>query len=240
MKISRQIRKKVSVCLSTALIVNTCSALSFRAAGRDGIGESGPSAMISGAAAYLGTKVNADNSIGDNRLINETAYALAALRIAGKTGYEDSIKWLSEQADSENTDVSARIASALGNSDYLGKMETKQNKDYGFGLYPDYSSDVIDSVLVLDAINETGYSGNDISGANLSMYLLQAANEDGGYAYAEANKSDPLLSAVAVYDIGVFFADHHYDVSPFAKSVTYVAENITDSYEDADISQRIS
>ena len=239
MKISRQIKKKLSICLSSVLIANTCPALSLNVAGHADTDKSGPSAMLAEAAAYLGTKVNADNSIGDSRLVNDTAYAIAALRIAGETGYEKSVSWLSDQNDSGNTDISARIASALGSSDYLKKMETKQNADYGFGLYPDYSSDVIDSVLVLDALNETGYSGDDISGQDLSRYLLEAANEDGGFAYAASNKSDPLLTAVAVYDIGVFFAGKKYDMSAFSKSVTYISENIADSYEDADIQKTI-
>lgn len=239
MKISKRSKKALSVCMSIFFTVNICSTLSYSAADHDVNAEKTPADMISGAVSFINTKVNEDKSIGDNRLINDTAYAVAALRTAGEKGYEDSIKWLTDQADSENTDISARIAAALGSSDYLDKMQTRQNTDNGFGLYPDYSSDVIDSVLVLDAINETGYSGEAVSGSDLAAYLSQAVNDDGGFAYAEYNKSDPLLTAVAVYDIGVFFANHNFNMSPFAKSVTYVAENITDSYEDADIQKTI-
>ncbi|WP_295079015.1 dockerin type I domain-containing protein [Ruminococcus sp.] len=239
MKISKRNKKALSVCVSILLTVNICSTLSYSAADHDVNAEKSPSDMISGAISYIGTRVNEDKSIGDNRLVNDTAYAIAALRTAGGKDYEDSVKWLAGQADSENTDVSARIASALGSPDYLDKMQTKQNGDYGFGLYPGYSSDVIDSVLVLDAINETGYSGEAVSGSDLAAYLSQAVNDDGGFAYAEYNRSDPLLTAVAVYDIGVFFANHNFNMSPFAKSVTYVAENITDSYEDANIQKTI-
>ena len=98
---------------------------------------------------------------------------------------------------------------------------------------------MIDSVLVLDAINQTDYKGNAISGDNICTYLLNSANEDGGYAYAEGNRSDPLLSAIAVYDIGVYFAEHKYDPAAFSKSVTYITDNITDSYDDDHITATV-
>lgn len=240
MKFSKRTKKKVSACLSMILAVNTCSVISFIASGSDSAEASTASSpAVSKAATYLGTKVNPDKSIGDNRIINDTSYALSALRASGAKGYEDSFGWLSDKADSQNTDITARLASSSGNSEYLGQMETKQNKDGGFGLYPDYSSDVLDSLLVLNAINETGYSGTDISGASVCSYLINAKNKDGGFAYAESNKSDPLLTAIAVYDIGRFCEKNRLDMSQFSTSISYISDNIEDSYEDGDIQKTI-
>lgn len=234
---TKHLTRQLSLCLSTLLAVNACPMSGISA---DSSGKKADSGAIEKAAGYLGTRLNDDNSFGNSNIVNDTAYALSALKIAGEEGYEESYKWLSDNSDYENTDITARLASASGSSEYLDKLETKQNPvDFGFGLYPDYSSDVIDTVLVLDAVNETGYKGTAISGDNICTYLLNSSNEDGGYAYAAGNRSDPLLTAIAVYDIGVYFKGHGYDPSPFSKSVTYITENITDSYEDDDITATI-
>ena len=106
LKFSKRTKKKVSACLSMILAVNTCSVISFIAAGSDSAEASTASSpAVSKAAAYLGTKVNPDKSIGDNRIINDTSYALSALRASGAKGYEDSFGWLSDKADSQNTDI---------------------------------------------------------------------------------------------------------------------------------------
>ncbi len=239
MNSSKHLKRKISLCLSLLIAVNACP-MTGVSADSDESGKKTGAGAIEKAAGYLGTRLNADNSFGNSNLVNDTAYALSALKLAGKEGFEESFKWLSDNADYENTDITARLAFASGSAEYLDKLETKQNPvDYGFGLYPDYSSDVIDSVLVLDAVNATSYNGNAISGADICTYLLDSANEDGGFAYAAGNRSDPLLTAIAVYDIGVYLKGHGYDPSPFSKSVTYITNNITDSFADEDITATI-
>ena len=235
MKHSRRLKKKAALCLGMLLTVNTCVISSIIVSGT-ATAES--SDIISKAAAYLETKAAADGSFGDSSIINDTSYALSALRTAGTDSHDASVKWLADNADNSNTDIIARIAASTGDGSYLGKLETQQNKDGGFGLYPDYASDVIDSVLVLEAVNETGYSGENITGENLLTYFLGAVNEDGGYAWADYNKSEPMLTAMAVYDICTFLNAHHYSAAQFASSVSYV-EKITDSYEDSDIQTTI-
>jgi len=190
---------------------------------------------VARAAEYLGTKLNADNSFGSSKLINDTAYALSALKTAGAEGYEDSFKWLDDNADYENTDITARLASVTGSAEYLRKLEVRQNDDSGFGLYPGYSSDVLDSVLVLGAMNDTDYSAENISASDICAYLLSEVNEDGGFSYAEGNKSDPMLSAAVVYDVGRFMTANGFTMEPFKSSVSYIEANITDSYEDEGI-----
>ena len=146
---------------------------------------------------------------------------------------------MEDNADFSNTDISARIASASGNSSYLSKMETVQNADGGFGLYPDYSSDVLDSVLVLEALNETGYSGSDISGTKICSYLIGSVNEDGGYSYSEENSSDPVLTSMVVYNVGRFLTANNYSLSPLENSLSYIENNISDSYSDNDIEKTV-
>ena len=222
MKLSENIVKKVSLLLSMIMTMNSSSIVSITAAEKSvSAAEGGYADIISKASAYLGTRVNADNSIGEGSIINEA-----------------SEKWLTEKADQGNTDITARIAAYTGDGNYLSKLETKQGTDGGFGLYPEYTSDVIDTVLVLDALNETGYSGDNIDPDGLCNYLVKAVNTDGGYSWAAYNKSEPLLTSIAVSDIGRYCKANGKSIEPFKASVSFV-EKIGDSYEDSGIQNTI-
>ena len=239
MKLSRHIVSKVSLLLSVVLTMNSSSIMSITAADAEETSQkSGYADIISKASAYLGAKVNADNSIGESSIINDTVYALTACKAMEIKGHEASEKWLTEKADAGNTDVTARIAAYTGDGSYLSKLETKQRADGGFGLYPDYTSDVIDTVLVLDALTETGYSGENINADGLYSYLSKAMNTDGGYSWAAYNKSEPLLTSIAVYDIGKYCKKNSLSIEPFKNSVSFV-QKISDSYEDSDIQNTI-
>ncbi|NLT10091.1 MAG: hypothetical protein GXY08_11410, partial [Ruminococcus sp.] len=238
---SRKInRKTISVFLSAVLGVNTCAMIKVSS---HGSGSPDPkeirSGMINKAAAYLDTRKSSDNSYGDSRTVNDTAYALKAYRKAEKSGHDDSLQWLSEKVSFSNTDMTARLAAASGKQEYLSKLEVKQNQDGGFGLYPDYASDVLDSALVLGAINETGYSGGDISGAAICSYLFSTEAPDGGFAYADNNASDPELTAMVVYNAGKFLSAGNYDMSALEAPVSYLEDNVSDSYTDSGIDKTI-
>ena len=236
----RKKKKAMSVFLSSVLTLNTCAMIGIKTNGSvPSDSKAVRSEIIEKSAEYLRSRKNSDNSFGSNKLVNETSDALIALRKAGEQPDENSIKWLEENADFSNTDISARIASASGNSSYLSKMETVQNADGGFGLYPDYSSDVLDSVLVLEALNETGYSGSEISGTKICSYLIGSVNEDGGYSYSEENSSDPVLTSMVVYNVGRFLTANNYSLSPLENSLSYIENNISDSYSDNDIEKTV-
>ena len=80
-------RKTVSVFLSAVLGVNTCAMIKVSTHGsvapdpKELRGD-----MVSKAAAYLDTRKASDNSYGDSRTVNDTAYALKAYRKADKSG----------------------------------------------------------------------------------------------------------------------------------------------------------
>ncbi len=240
LKSSIRNRKTLSVFLSAVLGVNTCAMVkvSTRGSGSPDPKET-RSDIIGRAAAYLDTRKSADGSIGDARTVNDTAYALKAYRKAEKSGHEDSLQWLADNVSYSNTDMTARLAAASGDQEYLSKLEAKQNKDGGFGLYPDYASDVLDSALVLGAVNETGYAGGNISGAAICSYLFSAAGPDGGYAYSEGSESDPEITAMVVYNAGNFLRAGNYDMSPLDAPVSYLEDNVSDSYTDSGISATI-
>ncbi len=239
MKLSRHAAQKFSLLLSMVFAMNSSSAVSITAAApEDNASQTGYAGIITKASAYLAAKVNDDSSIGESSIINDTVYALTACKAAGVGGYEASEKWLREKANGRNTDITARIAAVTGDSSYLGKLETKQESDGGFGLYPEYKSDVIDTVLILDAVNETGYSGDNINKDGLLTYLRNSVNTDGGYSWAACNKSEPMLTSLAVYDIAKYCRANSLSIEPFNTSVSFV-EKITDSYEDSGIQNTI-
>ena len=135
--------------------------------------------------------------------------------------------------------MTARLISATGNPEYLEYIKDMQNEDGSFGLYPGYGGDVMDSVLVLEAINDIGYTGTDISCTDLCSYLIASVNGDGGFSYNDANASDYILSSMAVYNIGRFFYTNNYDMSVLSNSLDYINENTGNSYSDDNIEKTI-
>lgn len=184
------------------------------------------------AAAYINSRQNSDHSFGDNKTINDTTDALLALNCIQDDILTDSERWISDNISTSNIDMVARLASAAKDPEYLAYIEECQNEDGGFGLYPDYSSSVLDSVLVLDAINETGYNGSAVSAESLWFYLLDSVNEDGGLSYNKANNSDVILSAMALYSIGRYFTAKSYDTAILTNIAEYLKSNIQDDYSD--------
>lgn len=235
------IKKAFSLFLTGVLAVNTCVMVSVSTAGIDaGEGNMLSEQITEKASSYLRSRENADHSFGNSSTINDTACASAALRMADKSfDSSESEQWMLDNISVTNFDMTARLASATGKTEYLSYFKGMQNDDGGFGLYPGYSSDVLDSVLVLEAINETGCSGNDISADALCVYLLGNAGSDGGYSYSAGNESDELLTAMAVYNLGRYFNQKNYDISLLDSSAAYLAENISDSYVDADIEKTL-
>jgi len=228
------IRKNLSVLLAIIFTVNLCAMIRLSTHGMDEsdyIAECNK--IIENAAAYINSRQNIDYSFGDNKTINDTTDALLALRSTQTDIPYDSEKWISDNISTSNIDMVARLSSSTGNPDYLTYIEEYQNDDGGFGLYPDYSSDILDSVLVLDAINETGYTGSAVSADSLWLYLLNSVNEDGGLSYNKANNSDLILSAMALYSISRYFSAKSYDTAVLTNIADYLKNNIYDDYSDS-------
>ena len=195
--------------------------------------------IIEKAVAYLGTEKNADSSYGDDRLVNDTTETLIALRAAQKETDPNSETWLTDNISFDNTDMVARLSAASAKSEYLSRLECKQNADGGFGLYPEYASDVLDSVLVLEAVNDTAYTGGDISGLAICEFLVNSANENGSYSYTEASDGDEVLTAMVVYNVGRFLTKNNYELTVLDAPLTYLKNNVSDSYADDDIKKTL-
>ena len=233
-------KKALSVFLGSVLVLNTAAMIGIKASSVSPVEASAlRNGIIEKAVAYLGTEKNADSSYGDDRLVNDTTETLIALRAAQKETDPNSETWLTDNISFDNTDMVARLSAASAKSEYLSRLECKQNADGGFGLYPEYASDVLDSVLVLEAVNDTAYTGGDISGLAICEFLVNSANENGSYSYTEASDSDEVLTAMVVYNVGRFLTKNNYELTVLDAPLTYLKNNVSDSYADDDIKKTL-
>ena len=122
-----------------------------------------------------------------------------------------------------NTDELAHLTWAYGSQEYLDMLLDWQNEDGGLGLDDFYSSDVYDTMLVLNAM-EAVYYGQDVSYEELNkeyfmaQFILSKQNEDGGFSYNKLNKSDEKLSAEignALVHSGLFKEDDFEELDKY-------------------------
>lgn len=232
----RMRNKKISVFLSGVLALNTVAMINVKANGPASTGTKDLSKTITDkAVSFIKSQKNENGSFGNCGLVNDTAESMTALRASGETVPEESKKWAEGVIKYDNTDISSRLAASFGNAEYLLKMEAKQNTDGGFGLFPEYGSDVLDSVLVLEAVNDANYSSNDLSGTAICSYLMNSVNKDGGFSYTEASDSDDILTSMVVYNVGRYLSANNFDVSVLEPSLSYLESKSADDYSDSGI-----
>ncbi|MBP5361489.1 MAG: hypothetical protein J6Y71_00435, partial [Ruminococcus sp.] len=240
MNLSGRKKKAVSVFLSSVLVLNTAAMIRFKASSVSPVEASElRNGIIEKAVSYLDSEKNSDGSYGNSNLVNDTTETLIALRAAQKETDPTSETWVTDSISFKNTDMTARLSAASAKSEYLEKLENKQNTDGGFGLYPDYASDILDSVLVLEAINDTAYSGNKISGIGICTYLLNSAKSNGSYSYTEASDSDDILTSMVVYNVGRYLSSNNYELTSFEAPITYLKNIENNSYKDEDIKETL-
>ncbi len=231
-----KMKKAMSLFLGSVLVLNTAAMVKIKA-NDTSVAEAKElrDSIIEKAAAYLSSQQNADKSYGDSRLINDTTEALIGLRAAGKDVYKASIDWVADNISFDNNDMTARLAAASLNKDYLTKLRGRQNEDGGFGLHAGYDSDALDTVLALEAMNDNGfYTESALSADQMCMYFLVNHNSDGGVSYSKASDSDDTLTAMMLYNCGRYFVSQNHTLAFFTPTYYYV-EEIADSYEDKDL-----
>ena len=129
------------------------------------------------------------------------------------------LKEWEEEREQLNIDELAHLAWAGNEKDRLGTIWSMQNKDGGFGLNADYTSDIYDTLLVLiaenylqeDAVMEQTalVQSEKISDKqeeqeeqedtlqSVVEYMVNSQNIDGGFGYTTKDDSRPGLSAEA-------------------------------------------
>ena len=151
------------------------------------------------ALQWLQNNQNANGSYGAERIVKDTCQVESLLRDMGIGGEQSWLitrrEELSELATSDN-DTLARVYCATGDERYLSAI-SKPNADGGLGLTAWYESDILDSMLVLEAYlrkNRTdgGYS-DEIN--HILEFLGQHQKTGGGFAYLPDMEADDLLTA---------------------------------------------
>ena len=123
-----KMKKAMSLFLGSVLVLNTAAMVKIKANDTSAAeAKELRDSIIEKAAAYLSSQQNADKSYGDSRLIPDTTEALIGLRAAGKDVDKASIDWVADNISFDNNDMTARLAAASLNKDYLLSCSIKAN-----------------------------------------------------------------------------------------------------------------
>ncbi len=220
------IRRVISLLLSTTMLVGLyCSAsLSAHSSDADEMNER-KLLMLSEATEYLKGTRKSDGRFGDNSFFfNETAEAVSVLLMTDAE-YDASLsdELLTKNGIHENNDSLARYVTAFEDSTLLPELLTAQNTDGGIGMKKGYASDVLDSVLVLEAINRCTADSYSKEGFAIVSYLTENALSDGGWGYSSGSGADPVLTSMAEYQISYFMNIRSYE-----------SEAVTEALQKAD------
>lgn len=109
----------------------------------------------------------------------------------------------------DNIDIRSRIIKATDLKNEIPNLFTSQFKDGGFGINADYTSDILDSILVLDAINSKNDSTYDASSWRLVNYIARQMNSAGSYSYTKISEADSILTAKALYSVSKYMTDNN-------------------------------
>lgn len=220
-------KQKFSFILSLVLVINLISLATIYAWGTVAEElEKTQSNIISKASDYLIESMNDNGSFGkETDIINETAETVSVLNDFKEFDEIKSVKWLKDNGYKDNNDTMARTIIATKDGELIEELLSSMNNDGGFGLHKNHDSDVLDSVLALEAINSCGSSVYSKEGLKICNYLAQVSNENGSWSYSKDSESDLILTAQAVYSISKFMSNNSYSSKEindlFNKSKTF-------------------
>lgn len=151
------------------------------------------------------------------RPVHATAEAARALRLlgAGLTARQAAADFLALAVPSDTDDRARRIRALLGEGRDVNAHVTRLLADAdaagGWGLFPEFRPDPIDTALALPALNEAGVSDPAIRLA--LSYLVAAQNPDGGWGCVRGGSSDVSCSADALAALAAYREQFVLDTS---------------------------
>ena len=136
---------------------------------------------------------------------HSTAEVLNTFYCLGKTGeqaYLNGIQWIGGQDVLSYTDYFARQIKVLAESEkdvteQFNILLSYQNPDGGWPGYPSYSSEVLDTVLVLSTFTPCNYSDSAVIGKTIGFILFQQ-NPDGSFGFESGIGNIYLTSLVLI------------------------------------------
>ncbi|MCM1529809.1 MAG: hypothetical protein NC093_07415 [Alistipes sp.] len=238
-------RKKLAVLMASSLTVNLIGIAACKVSGASP-GDLGDiqAEMLENSINYLVASHNSDGSFGNYvSIINDTAEAAGVLRNFSDHDISSAAAWLKSSGYDENIDTLARTAAACKDSVILDSVVSYANADGGFGLYKDYASDVLDSVLVLDAINSCGSENYIDCGSAICLYLIGSVNSDGGWSYSPDSASDIRLTSMVTYSLDKFLDDNMLTSvaaeNALSASTEFLRNNSADDFDRESIEETL-
>lgn len=236
-----RVSRTLAVIAASAMTAN-CSAVSGLSVTHSSLEDfrTAYSDVMSGCTDYVQSLDNGDGSFGDTGTINDTVDAMGILRMSSsKMDIMPIHKWVYATGALSNTDTIARHAAESGDNSLICKVILdQQNSDGGWGITEAYSSDVYDTLLVLDYIARNGATSSWAKepGEKAVEYIFSQMKEDGSLAYNANAESSSILTAMAVYDIAMFDSNTSCEDAEHVKKLEqmagYLKESAPDTYTE--------
>ncbi len=199
--------------------------------------------IIDKAVTFLINSMNEDGSFGDTQLLNDTAEAVFVLEKFAETENSKSIEWSNKNFYIDNVDAKARMAVAEQDNSAVKSLLEYQNKDGGFGLTEGYQSDVLDSILVLEAINACDNKSYGTEAWRLVCYIARQANSDGSYSYNKNSDADIILTSMALHAVSMYMSDNNIKsdltTNMMNKAYDYVSANFSGDFSETGIEENL-
>jgi len=150
---------------------------------------------IDNGIAWLRSSQNADGSFGNNSelVFRDTSEALTTLGLLnrGSIEYQTGLQWISA-SKANNLDYISRKIFLLGNEGIdasvgVNILIENQQLNGGWGI-ASYESDILDTVIALQALKGVNNSNQTVIEAALE-FLLNSQNPDGGWGFYPATCS---------------------------------------------------
>lgn len=204
--------------------------------------DSKKNSIIKSAVQYIEASRNDDGSYNDGKLINDTAEACAILSRFSDADVKKTISWLKSQ-EITNVDTKSRSIMAYGNTQDVKKLLENQNTDGGFGLPDEYSSDILDSILVLETVNSLDNTFHNNSTWKLVQYIARQMNSDGSYSYTKSSNSNIILTSMALYTVSKYMSDNKIasglTTDMISKSKTYLKSKFDNTFPKETIEENL-
>jgi len=237
-----RVRKALAFVAASVMTAN-CGAVSGLSVTRSSLADmkTAYSEVIDGCAAYILSRDNGDGSVGDARTVNDTFDAISVILMTEDPhDYSPWAEWAGSSFRLDNTDVIARQAAAFNDpGPIFDLVSNQQNPDGGWGIAKGYSSDVYDTLLVLDYIVRYQATDGWYEYAEKAVeYIFSQVREDGSLSYNSNSGSSDLLTAMAVYDISLFdqkmLAEDGEPGKRLGPMAEYLRKSAPDTYTDED------
>jgi len=153
------------------------------------------------AINWLKQNQNSNGSWGTLLNIMETSEVIACIAEDdfSNTDVQDrAISWLKSQNHRNNDELFRQLSvPALQAERGVENILNRQNPDGGWSIYWGYESDVLDTLLALDALMSGSLTKLD-EARNGILYLVNTQNPNGGWSYVKEGESNEYLTAHAI------------------------------------------